>query len=333
MPKGRDIAWIVLTLVGVALVVSWQASRVRQSPSGAAVAEVEVPGSATPSIDDPSFEPVNAADLYLKDDGEGLALELGGKRRFYPFQVLVWHGAVNDEMDGVPVLVTYAPLAGTSGAFDRRADGVPLRFDTTDTLRNGASDVLDREAKAVGPDRLARLPSVVTTWRAWRTAHPDGAVLARPAAFDRDYTHDPYAEYRTGAAVWYPVEPKDARLAAKERVVGARDGTAATAYRMVDVARQLFVQDAVGTLPLLLMYDRELDAVRAFDRRVGAGELSFVLDDDHGVVDEAGRSVWDARGVARRGPMKGRSLREVPIMPAYWFHWAATNPNTNLWQP
>lgn len=335
MPRGKDIAWIALTLAGVLLAIWWQASRVRPFPAEGDMtrAATVIPGSATPSVDSPKYESVQSADLYLKDDGEGLALEIGGKRRFYPFQVLVWHGAVNDELSGVPVLVSYAPLAGSAGAFDRRVDGAALSFDATNELRNGAPTLLDRETRSVGTGRLGRLSAIVTTWRAWREAHPDSSVLARPESFDRDYTRDPYAEYRAGAAVWYPVDPKDARLPAKERVHGLMLGGEAKAYRAQDMARQLIVQDTVGGAPVLLMYDRELSAARAFDRRLGEEAISFLLDDDRGVLDEQGRSEWDATGLARRGPLKGTRLREIPLEGAYWSYWAATNPGTGLWTP
>ncbi|TAK03694.1 DUF3179 domain-containing protein [Patescibacteria group bacterium] len=334
MPKGKDIGWWSALLLGAFLVAFWQyrAARVPgDAPAAAMHPSVTVPGSATTSIDDPEYESVVSADQYLKDDGEGLALDLDGKRRFYPFQVLVWHGAVNDP--ALPVLVTYSPLAGTSGVFDPRVDGAVKAFDVTDMLRDSSPIILDRESHAAEAEGQPRIPTAVMTWKAWRTAFPDGLVLARPGGTDHDYTRDPFLEYRKTAALWYPVEPKDPRLPMKERVVGIASAGTAKAFRTSDVGRLLIIEDEVGGLPVLILFDKTRETITAFDRRVLDATLTFTLDDDRGIVDAQSDSVWSARGIATRGSSKGTHLAPIALQPAYWFYWAATHPGTDLWQP
>jgi len=54
------------------------------------------PKDGIPSIDNPKFISVEDADKWIDDDEFGLAIIHKGVKRFYSFQVLVWHEIVND---------------------------------------------------------------------------------------------------------------------------------------------------------------------------------------------------------------------------------------------
>ena len=51
-----------------------------------------------PSIDNPKFITVENADKWIDDDEFGAAIIHNGVKRFYPFQILVWHEIVNDDI-------------------------------------------------------------------------------------------------------------------------------------------------------------------------------------------------------------------------------------------
>ncbi|MBI1869420.1 DUF3179 domain-containing protein, partial [Candidatus Gottesmanbacteria bacterium] len=53
------------------------------------------PKDGIPSIDQPKFVSIQDAN-FLKDSEPGLAIDMDGVSRFYPFQILVWHEIVND---------------------------------------------------------------------------------------------------------------------------------------------------------------------------------------------------------------------------------------------
>ncbi len=85
----------------------------------------------------------------------------------------------------------------------------------------------------VGPlagKRLSWMPSEVTTWKEWRTKHPETTVLkpVRPLA-DYVETSRYYEMYRRGDAIWFPTGPNPIgkSYANKERVtIVLRDGKA-----------------------------------------------------------------------------------------------------------
>lgn len=81
------------------------------------------PKDGIPSIDNPKFVSIVEAGKFLNDNEPGIALDMGGIKRFYPFQILVWHEIVNDTIGGKRVLVTYCSLCLSGIVFDPVVNG------------------------------------------------------------------------------------------------------------------------------------------------------------------------------------------------------------------
>jgi hypothetical protein len=94
-----------------------------------------VPKDGIRAIDEPRFIGVDDADEWLEDQEPVVAVDMEGKARAYPIQILTWHEIVNDTVSGVPVAVTYCPLCNTAIAFERTFNGLVLDFGTTGRLR------------------------------------------------------------------------------------------------------------------------------------------------------------------------------------------------------
>jgi len=196
-----------------------------------------------PSVDVPVFEPVADADQYLKDEGLGLAVEVGGKRRFYPFQILVWHEVVHDAFGDKSLVITFSPLTMTGMVFERPDPSTV--FHVSGSLWNNNLVLFDETThslwsqilgKAVGGERigtvLASYPSIVSTWTDWKVENPRGEVLSRESSTNqnRDYTRDPYGSYYAAPAILFPLTSVDARLPAKQLVCVATVDGKRTAY-------------------------------------------------------------------------------------------------------
>ena len=65
------------------------------------------PKDGIPSIDDPQFESIDDADLWLDELEPVQVVDLNGDVRAYPVQVMVWHELVNDTVGGEPVVITF----------------------------------------------------------------------------------------------------------------------------------------------------------------------------------------------------------------------------------
>ncbi|MBI4591836.1 DUF3179 domain-containing protein [Candidatus Uhrbacteria bacterium] len=181
-----------------------------------------------PAIDDPAYESVASADVYLNDTGYGAAVEVGSLARFYPFQILVWHEVVNETLNGRDLLVTFDPLTFTSAVYDRTDT-----FGISGKLWNSNTLLYDRTTESLWSQlrgeaidgtlagiKLTRYPSQVMTWAAFKEEYPYGQVLSRETGVDRDYTQDPYGEYSQTAAIWFPLDHADVRLSPKSFVLG-----------------------------------------------------------------------------------------------------------------
>jgi hypothetical protein len=121
-----------------------------------------------------------------------LGVEHDDRARAHPLRVLNHHEVVNDEFAG-PLAVTYCVLCGSGVVFERRVTGEPTTFGVSGRLwrsdlvmYDGLTDSLWSQLAATairGPrtgDRLTLVPSSLTTWGKWRSAHPETRVLLPP---------------------------------------------------------------------------------------------------------------------------------------------------------
>ena len=187
-----------------------------------------------PAIDKPSFLAADQAS-FLTDDDVVIAVSLDGQARAYPIRILVRHELVNDTIGARPILVSYCPLCGSGLVFGRELDGEPVEFGVSGLLHNSDLVMYDRKTASLwqqitgtafaGEKRkqvLRAIPSSMTTWSQWRTAHPDTKVLSTdnglpPGSYDRW----PYGDYANSDRLMFPVSLTDARLHPKMVIYGA----------------------------------------------------------------------------------------------------------------
>ena len=63
------------------------------------------PKDGIPALLAPHFAAAEKADLKADDQVIGVVIE--GEAHAYPVKILTWHEAVNDEIQGQPILVTF----------------------------------------------------------------------------------------------------------------------------------------------------------------------------------------------------------------------------------
>ena len=141
--------------------------------------------------------------------------------------------------------------------------------------------------------KLKAIPSVTTTWKAWREQHPDTLVLSTQTGFQRDYSRSPYMAYAKSPHPMFPVKHKDARLDPKEKVLGVSLGEARKAYPLKLLREHKGpIEDRIGNKAVKILYDPEADSARVID--ANSGEL-------------------------------------LPSVVAYWFAWATFHPDTPVY--
>ncbi len=271
---------------------------------------------------------------YVDDDGIAYA---------YPFKILNFHEIVNDELAGVPVVITYCPLCRSGIVYDRRVDESELVFGNTSALYENDLVMFDRQTNSywwqvagravVGTltgSELRALSSSTLTWGRWRAEHPETLVLARPDGTGIDYDVDPFADYdRSVSAGRFPFpvgdSARDDRLDLAAPVLGVveSDGTA-TAYAL-DQLGDAAVND--GDLVVLSSSDGPAGAV--YERTVDGRRLTFRAVEDGWEDDETG-SRWTLAGEATSGPLAGTQLVSVPSRSSFWFAFAGAYPEARV---
>lgn len=205
------------------------------------------PRDAIRALESPEFVPVGEA-VHLRDADRVLELDVGGDARAYPLYLLDGHEVVNDTVGGQALVVTWCPLCGAGVVFDRRVDGVLHRFGVSGYLWRSDLLLYDRatesfwsqiDARCVaGPltgARLEVLPSRIVTGAAFAARHPAGRVLltgGREGKPPDAYRQDRYARYRASEGLFGGLAFEDARVGAKEEVVGVAVGAKAHAWSL-----------------------------------------------------------------------------------------------------
>ncbi len=263
-----------------------------------------------PSIDRPKFVTPREADLWIKDDEPGIAVSFEGVNRFYPYQILVWHEIVNDTVLGKRILVTYCPLCMTGYVFDPKVAGELVEFGTSGKLWNSNLVMYDRKTdslwsqllgEAIGGEmtgaKLTLLSSDQMEYGNWKNAHPQGEVLSRETGATRFYGRNPYGSYFSVQDFSLSmVKTKDVRIPNDAHVLGLVVSDKAKAYPIDLVKKRGAIEDTFEDTTFVLSYDKTLDVVRVYKK----------LSD-------------------------GKAERVNPFS-AFWFAWAVTHPETDLYQ-
>ena len=320
-----------------------------------------VPYEGIPALDRPRVIP--AAEATYLDPGEPVfGIRIGDEARAYPQRILDWHEMANDELGGIPISLAYCTLCGSGIAYDTRIPGDgPLDFGSSGLLMRSNKLMVDRQTRTLwnqftgqpvlGPlaDREIRLrvvPSVVATWGAWRTRHPDTTVLALDTGFRRPYDLGAaYAGYFASPTTMFPVRRAGKELRDKDRVFGVERDGVARAYPLAILLDRRVVNDGVADELIVLVaggrriwvdgvsvrtgparYEAGAE-VRAFRR--GPHEFRPGEHPDE-LIDETGCS-WSLEEDGLIGPAGERLPRTAGVL-AYWFGWRSFHPRTEVYE-
>ena len=275
-------------------------------------------------------------------DGEPLAV---------PHGILWWHEVANLDGADVQLAVTYCPLTGSSIAFDRAAIG-GRTFGISGLLFQNNLTMYDRtsgeslwpqmnRAAGCGPQSgtaLTAVPILEMTWAGWQSLYPNTKVISGQTGFDRNYRQYPYGDYErlNNGRLLDARTPLDERRPPKERVLGLPDGEGGIAFPFgaLEATGAPFrvVEETVGGEAVVVFWDQERQAAAAYRRALPDRALSFELRDGE-ITDVETGSAWRIDGRATAGPLRGTQLQPIPdAYVAFWFAWAAFQPETRLWE-
>jgi len=173
---------------------------------------------------------------------------------------------------------------------------------------------------------------VETTWENWKNMYPGSKVLSTKTGYERDYSRNPYGNYKTSSSLLFSVTPRDERLFEKERVLGIIQNGQAQVYRF-----NLFT-DSIGVLndhfkesPFVIAGSKPANFMVAYRTKTSNNELKNlhfepVQDSLPVIMKDQDGSLWNIFGEAVSGPNKGKKLERaeafigfsvIPEIPVY----------------
>ena len=312
-----------------------------------------------PPIDNPQFDDLATADLWLQASSPVIALEIDGIARAYPLAILTRHEIANDIIGDTPVAVTFCPLCNSAIVFDRRVGGDTLRLGVSGLLRNSDLIMWDDLTQSLWQQLTGEgivgtytgtlldiVPSQVISFGSFAKRHPDGLVMSRDTGYNRQYGLNPYRDYDTqpGRPFLFRGEIDPRLDSPVDRVLAATIDDVAVAYPFDILRVERVINDVVADTPLAVFYQAGVasalgDSVIDNARDTGtAGMYEATLDDgsalrfaansDGTFRDESTQSTWNAFGEAIAGELEGSQLRWINAFPHFWFAWAAFHPAT-----
>jgi hypothetical protein len=319
------------------------------------------PKDGIPAILKPKFVDINEADTWLMPQEPVVQVQVNGVAKAYPIQILMWHEIVNDEIGGVPVLVTFCPLCNTAIAFERTVNGNVFDFGTTGRLRFSNLIMYDRQTETwwqqaegkgiVGKltgTQLVFVPAAIISWEEFKNANPDGLVLSRDTGFVRNYGQNPYVGYddvnRPPFLYQGPETPDKLPPVARVLTIEIEGEAVAYPYELLSAVN--VVNDTVGGQEIAVFWSsgtvsaldtleiangKDIGTAISFSRLLNGSVLTFKHDGQN-IVDEETGSTWDVLGKAISGELAGNQLEQVVSVNHFWFSWVAFKPETRVYQ-
>lgn len=317
---GNYVAISIVAVLVVALVISYGISptlevkkKSEQSASDATPAPLvplsEIvgggpPKDGIPSIDRPKFVSVSEAGSFVKSDTQGILVKVNGDVKFYPYNILLWHEIVNDEIGGKPLAITFCPLCATGIVFEREINGTVYDFGTSGKLYKSNLVMYDRQtdsywSQALGTAIVGKLTgtklvvysSAILDFKTAAERNPRMKVLSTDTDFVRDYKFNPYSSYENSDEVGFGATFTDRRLPPKTLTYGIFVDGKPKAYDYLKLIKLKELRDEFAGHKLLIKTD-ENSEINVFDETSGKRIVGIV---------------------------------------SFWFSWAIHNPETELW--
>ncbi len=285
---------------------------------------------------------------YLGEKDVVFGIVLNGEARAYPKRVLAWHEMARDRVGGVELTVVYCTLCGTVIPYGSEVGGARRTFGTSGLLYRSNKLMFDEETMSlwssaegrpvIGPLagsglELIDYPVVTTTWREWRTAHPETTVLSLDTGFERDYAEGAaYRDYFATDRLMFTVPRTDPRLKNKDEVLALLVAPPEGGERRPLAFAAGFLRKE--RLFALSFAGRELMVVTSGDgaNRVyetGPHRFARVLPDGR-LQDAEGRRFTIGEDALYAEDGRPPVFPRLPARRAFWFGWYAQFPGTEL---
>ena len=261
-----------------------------------------------------------------------------GIAKAYPIVYLGYHHKVQDEVGGMPVMVTYCTMCRTGRVFSPVIDGKRETFGLVGArhynavIKDASTQTWWYQATgeaAVGRrkgQKLAEIPYQQATLSAWLERYPTSLILQPEVA-----SRSEYAELKK-YDITQPIDRdstiinKDSLLR-KSWVLGLVVNNRAKAYNWRKLVTSTLINDRIGGTPVMLNIEKDKQSFNVWKSVVSGKELTFKTS-ANGFIDNQSLSEWNKAGSCISGIYKGSKLIRLQAYQEYWHSWKTFHPET-----
>lgn len=301
-----------------------------------------------PALVDPILVGANSNLSYLKDDDLVIGIKRGDDIRAYAHPILDWHEIINDQIGIDHVAITYCPLTGTAVGWDRHVNGALTTFGVSGLLYQSNLIPYDRQTDSnysqiltigVNGQEIDNRPEthdlVETTWATWKSWYPGTLITSDRTGHNRSYGVYPYGDYKTSSSLIFPINNPDARLHAKERVLGViGQDQSVLAFQFDSFSESQLIQTQIDGEEIMVAGSQTENWLLAFKpTQIDGEDLVFNLVNEGSTLleDNLGNR-YDAFGVVTSGPNVGVQLETPESFIGFWFAWATFYPQIEIFE-
>lgn len=207
--------------------------------------------NSIPAIDFPDFFSVEEARGFLTSPDYGILVKGTSEMKYYPLSILNWHEIVNDEIEGIPLAITFCPLCGSGMVYERVVDGDTLQFGVSGKLYESNLLMFDDKNESLWSQSMGEAVAGNYTGKKLRlfnsnmvsyddviSQFPDARVLSPKTGYDRNYLQYPYADYMSSEELYFPVSKTSDRFPAKEMMYVVESGGQKIAFAWLPLLKR-----------------------------------------------------------------------------------------------
>ncbi len=321
------------------------------------------------------FEVFNNPGFILKEEAYNyyfrfepvIAIEIEGEARAYPLNILTFHEIANDEIQGIPISVTYCPLCNAGIVYDRRYNygdkDFVFDFAVSGMLRKSDMVMWDKQTETwwqqltgeglvgeLSGEQLDFFPSVIVSVEEFFDSYPDGKIMLSHLKdnYGTKYGHNPYSKYdslgNNGSRFFD--EEIDSRLPAMERVVDIENGGKYKIYPFKKIRKKKVINDDFEGKSIVIFYSGEtvsilderdiresnhIGTATVFSSIVEGKKLMFKRKNGR-IIDDITESTWDITGKCTDGELVGKQLVTEVHSNHFAFAWLAFHPDSEIYE-
>ncbi len=272
-----------------------------------------------------------------------IGIDIHGEARAYPIQLIGYHHQVRDTVGNTPVMVTYCTVCRTGRVYSPVVNGKleTFRLVGMDHFNAMFEDASTKswwqQATGVaiaGPLRgsqLEEIPSRQASLAAWLRLHPNSTIFQPDTSFRKDY--DDLAKFDKGNVKSHLEKRDSASWKNKSWVIGVKVKGFEKAYDWNDLLKKYFIQDTVGSQPVLLVLENDTSSFHVLSRTVQGQILFFNQNKDLAqLTDSSSHSIWNLNGLCIEGKYKNTQLEPLVAYQEFWHSWRQFHPTTTQYK-